>query len=426
MKQRYLLLFALLLLWITGTRAQTTREELLKDITQTGGIYKSYSYTPSPLTPTPKGYLPFYISHYGRHGSRWLDPGNFYTLPSNILSNAHQNKKLTEFGESLYQRIQTIANDADARYGALSPRGVREHKEIAERMFRNFPEVFSTANKRKCFIYSRSTTVPRCIISMAANNERLKELNPQIEIQREAYDRYTYLNNKSKIIETAKDSVLKICNQFFYKNFDSNRFIAKIFSDAAFAKKQVPDPYTFIMDIYTINADLQDIDYLNVSLADVFSNDELFTLWQVNNLRMYYLCGPSPLFGNEATASAKLLLRNILECAEHTIQKGDVSADLRFGHDVFIIPLLALMNIKGMNNREADPGKVYQAWSDYKVSPMGVNLQLIFFRNDKTGDILVKLLHCEKEVEIPVKTDIAPYYHWKDFKAYCEQKLAMK
>ena len=24
------------------------------------------------LTSTPKGYVPYYISHYGRHGSRWL------------------------------------------------------------------------------------------------------------------------------------------------------------------------------------------------------------------------------------------------------------------------------------------------------------------------------------------------------------------
>ena len=24
------------------------------------------------LTPPPKGYEPFYMSHYGRHGSRWL------------------------------------------------------------------------------------------------------------------------------------------------------------------------------------------------------------------------------------------------------------------------------------------------------------------------------------------------------------------
>jgi hypothetical protein len=122
--------------------------------------------------------------------------------------------------------------------------------------------------------------------------------------------------------------------------------------------------------------------------------------------------------------SSKNLLRNILDCADNAIKNGNISADLRFGHDSYIIPLLALMDVKGMNVKESDPEKVYQVWSDFKVSPMGANLQLIFYRNDKTGDIILKLLHCEKEVEIPVATDIAPYYHWKDFKAYYQNKLA--
>ncbi|MEZ4997546.1 MAG: divalent metal cation transporter [Bacteroidales bacterium] len=34
--------------------------------------------------------------------------------------------------------------------------------------------------------------------------------------------------------------------------------------------------------------------------------------------------------------------------------------------------------------------------------------------------MIVKVLHCEKEVEIPVETDIPPFYHWKDFRAYCK------
>lgn len=55
---------------------------------------------------------------------------------------------------------------------------------------------------------------------------------------------------------------------------------------------------------------------------------------------------------------------------------------------------------------------------------MGVNLQMVFFRNSQTDDVIVKFLHCVKEVVIPVQTDIAPNYHWKDVKAYSENKLA--
>ena len=35
-------------------------------------VYYAYTYDNPARTPAPEGYEPFYISHYGRHGSRWL------------------------------------------------------------------------------------------------------------------------------------------------------------------------------------------------------------------------------------------------------------------------------------------------------------------------------------------------------------------
>ena len=58
----------IILLWIAlmslTVSAQKTREQM-------GGVYHAYP----PVPPTqqveaPAGYVPFYISHYGRHGSR--------------------------------------------------------------------------------------------------------------------------------------------------------------------------------------------------------------------------------------------------------------------------------------------------------------------------------------------------------------------
>ena len=48
-------------------------------------------------------------------------------------------------------------------------------------MYRSYPSLFK--GKGIC-IESRSSSVPRCILSMAAFNERLKELNPQLNISR--------------------------------------------------------------------------------------------------------------------------------------------------------------------------------------------------------------------------------------------------
>lgn len=39
-------------------------------------------------------------------------------------------------------------------------------------------------------------------------------------------------------------------------------------------------------------------------------------------------------------------------------------------------------------------------------------------------DIIVKFMLNEKEVSIPVKTDIAPFYHWKDVRAFYKDLLS--
>ena len=73
------------------TAAQTTREEMFADICKTAGVYYAY---PAPekldYTAAPKGYKPFYISHFGRHGSRYLIGENEYTDPIEKLAAAER------------------------------------------------------------------------------------------------------------------------------------------------------------------------------------------------------------------------------------------------------------------------------------------------------------------------------------------------
>lgn len=62
-------------------------------------------------------------------------------------------------------------------------------------MFANYPEVFTNdANLFAC-----ATTVVRCVLSMDAFAERLKELNPNMQITREAGLKHqAYLNHHTK------------------------------------------------------------------------------------------------------------------------------------------------------------------------------------------------------------------------------------
>ena len=66
--------------------------------------------------------------------------------------------------------------------------------------------------------------------------------------------------------------------------------------------------------------------------------------------------------------------------------------------------------------------KFHLVWQDYRVSPMGANLQLIFYRNKK-NDILVKFLLNEREVTLPLKSKTLPYYLWKEVKTFLAEVL---
>lgn len=79
LKLRFCAAFLLLGLW--GADAQTVREQIAAVPERAGGIYHSYEYRPAAAAPVPDGYTPFYISHYGRHGSRWHASESVYAGP---------------------------------------------------------------------------------------------------------------------------------------------------------------------------------------------------------------------------------------------------------------------------------------------------------------------------------------------------------
>ena len=73
-------LFLLILGSTTASQAQAplfetpAKDEIAANRYLAGSNYLDYDrqLPTKPLTPALKGYEPFYMSHYGRHGSRWL------------------------------------------------------------------------------------------------------------------------------------------------------------------------------------------------------------------------------------------------------------------------------------------------------------------------------------------------------------------
>lgn len=417
MKMRLLAAFLLLGLW--GATAQTAREQIAAMPERAGGIYHSYEYLPGPAVPAPKGYVPFYISHYGRHGSRWHTSEKIYAEPLGILRKADSAGVLTPKGRDLLAKVEVIAADARDRYGDLSPRGVAEHRGIAERMYKAYPEVFSTGNGRECFVQSRSTLVPRCILSMAAFNERLKELNPEIRMTRESSQRYIpYMSNGAGLNSQRKASGA-VADSLQDARTHPARLMASLFSDPAFVEREVKRPAKLMNQLLAQAAIMQDVEYLGISLYDLFTEEEIYAAWEAENFRRYVMFGPSKRFGDPIIADAKPLLRNIVETAERVVAgEENLSASLRFGHDVNVIPLVALLGVREASGRVWTAEEAAGVWQIHRVSPMATNVQFIFFRNPETGDVRVRVLHNERDAELPIGG--GPYYPWETLRDYCK------
>lgn len=405
-----------------GVNAQTTFEEISADLNKAGGVYLAYPKVEAKQTPAPKGYKPFYVSHYGRHGSRYLLGDGDYQWIIQLMTKADAVNGLTPLGKDVLQRLQLVWKETAGHGSDLTPLGVRQHQGIAERMSKNFPEVFR--GKRQ--ISARSTVVYRCAMSMVAFGDRLKGLNPQLDINYEMSEKYmSYLNyhtdRSNAFTHGEKGPWVEEYRKFEAAQVKPDRLVNSLFSNADFIRCEV-NPANLMWGLYWIAVDMQDIE-TPLSFYDIFTAQEMFDLWQCVNYR-FYICNANPLASKGLVmANAKTLVENIIESADSAMKNRSIAATLRFGHDGNVIPLLALLQIENFDVAVAGPAEVYKHWCDFKATPMASNVQLVFFEN-KSGDVLVKFLHNEKEVHIPVKTDIWPYYHWNEVKEYYQKRLS--
>jgi len=415
-------IISLLILNFCSVWGQTTRQEVFDTPEKTGGVYYAYPENDIiALTPPPKGYTPFYVSHYGRHGSRYLISDNDYKWVLDLFENANKQNALTLLGSDIYKRLAKVWEEAEGRGGDLSPLGVRQHRNIAERIYNSCPEIF-TGNVE---ISARSTPVVRCVLSMDAFCERLKEFNPTLKITRESSNKYmNYLNfhtQEAIAFRSAKDTWGEEYRKFEENHVHSQRLIASLFSDDKYILQKV-NPSSLMWALYWIASDMQNME-TNISFYDIFEKQELFDLWQCVNYRHYVCDATSSKNGGIMMENAKPLLRNILNSADKVIASKGKGATLRFGHDGNVMPLTALLHLKGCYDSIEETSEFYKVWSDFKVTPMAANVQIIFFRNEKSDDILVKFLHNEIETSIPVKTEQYPFYKWSDVKAFYESLL---
>lgn len=365
------------------TQAEQAKKELRRCPEKSGGVYYAYhAPTAGQLTPPPAGYKPVYISHYGRHGSRWLPEDNRYEA---VLKQFADTLNLTDLGRDVRRRLLIVYADARGRGGDLTPIGVAQHRGIAQRMVLNYQDVFADSAE----VTARSSTVGRCMMSMNAFLVSMAQAKPRLKISAEASKRFmdyiAYTSPEVKELEKREEGRYTV---------DPSRIMLKLFKDTS----RVDNPCKLASELHTIASDMQDVD-ISVSLYDIFNDDEIYAFYEMNNTRMELCNGINPQNNGAPQRSAASLWRDIVECADMALACGKPAATLRFGHDTSLYRLYSRLGLFA-GERRMDV-----------IIPMAANLQLIFYRN-ATNHVLVKFLHNEREINLPISSPTAPYYDW--------------
>lgn len=394
---------------LSQTRAE---KEIRQNPLLAAGKYMAYEAPKQQLTPIPDGYMPCYISTYARHGSRYLTGEDKYEPALTALGEAEKHGGLTADGKRALGVIRSLAAECGDRYGELTAKGAEQHRQLACRMYRNYPEIFADG----AHVDARSTYKTRAFLSMTAACVELKGLNPRLNITADAseHDAY-YLKYKNSAYSDScqrnADSAFAAARERFVK---PERMMRQLFTEDYLPK--VKDPQKLMTDLFEYHG-ISQSSYGQPDLGFLFAPEELYQLWQLNNFEWYYEQGPSPLSGGRMPWLARNLLRNIVETADTALASTRPSASLRFGHDTNLAPLVALMQMETFDRPTAVWDSIAEYYQTYRIIPMCGNVQLVFFRKPGSTDILVKPLLNEREVHLAnVSTDMWPYYHWTDLR----------
>ena len=413
--------------------AVNPRKQVLGNFDRSASNHYAYPYGTDVKVPelsaAPSGYEPFYIDHYGRHGSRWLTNAKYYERPCKELTKAREAGMLNMQGERLLKMLSQVNEAAQLRVGDLSDVGAVQHQEIAQRMFDNFPEVFA-GNAR---VDARSTVIIRCILSMQNETMRLRTLNPDLRITTDAsyHDMY-YMGwgyGEDTLANDLRKSVDHISNDMYTKHVDPRRFVAQLVNDTAWAAANL-DGRQLMRDVFDVAGSLQGHHQFEcMNLYNFFSNDEIFELWRLKNIYWYIHWANAPQNGNRMPFIERALLRDMIEKADAAIRTGEHGASLRFGHETCVLPLACLMELDSVNYSCDDLETLHEHWQDYNTIPKACNIQMVFYRpvgtvGNRPDDILVKVLLNEHEALLPVTPVQGPYYRWTDLRQYYDQKLA--
>lgn len=394
------------------------RRLLEEDITRSANLHHNYE-APSQVydSPVPKGYTPFYISHYGRHGSRYHWGARPIDEAISVLDSLMCHDLLTEQGLAVREDILILQQAHEGQVGYLTHKGAAQHQAIAHRMYSRYPQVFKQKDRRE--VNCAATNVQRCIQSMANFCVQLARENPSLDFTMDAGERFADYISNSKGVPRSSERSRFIKDSIFNASVDPSRVMTAWVKDSTAALEFLPHRSSrqFMYSIFSAGGIGQCLDIEDPFIYRHYTFDEVYGMWKYADVSYYDSMCATVENNRSRDLIGKRILEDILEKADAALDGGDHAADLRFGHDTGLSPLMCLLKVQGVE-REYPLATAPEVWLGFQRMPMASNLQIVFYHNRK-GDVLVKFLFNEKETTIPSLSAVSgPYYKWEDVRSY--------
>ena len=286
MNRRFLLPLLMLALLCATSHAQTSKRELWSDIDKLGSNYYSYPGARYRQTPPPAGYEAFYISHFGRHGSRYLTSNNAYHRTIDLLEKAETQQALTRKGRKLLKKLRVAYADAKGKGGELSLLGGREHEGIAQRACTRYPGVFANGAQ----ITARCTSAHRCEESMNHFLGEVKRHYPYLQMESGYHpeDRWYMSNHSDSVTAVPGSDIIRNrardvrdslrCSLDLSPKFITDRTLIMDYDNG--------HPEKFTEDLYDIAEDMQCLPELGMkrTFRKYFTKEQLYTMFLSNSI----------------------------------------------------------------------------------------------------------------------------------------------
>lgn len=432
-----------LILSISGLSCLAQPEVVLGDPFKSSGLDNIYDFDAQICTAAPKGYEAFYISHYGRHGSRYPYTATVATALLDLLHEAEGKENLSEYGSGLMARVELFMEKAGNHIGELTDLGRQQQYRLAGEMAERYPQAF----RKGAVVTAQASSSPRSILSMASFCTALARKCPSIRI-----DQFQGFAETQATAPNMGRNPLRIKGpglgnpyrespaEFMQRRFPefTETVLGKMFRDpyAALGDRDVQ----YLMDhIYMLIGGMNSLpDGVRMDFSDIATPETLARMWELDNYQRFceYI---------DYTASCCSVFKDIIERADARLALLDSAAgkhegraegraegaDLRFGHDHVLMSLLMIADIDSFGELPENPDELGHVFQTFR-SPMAANLHFVFYRpKNGRGPILTGLsLNGQParlsalDKELGISPDESAFYRWDDVKAWFEKRFS--